>query len=136
MRVVCDEHGNVRGFRYHDGYLDGVLVSDHDRTVHVALRSIDGERRLLTLHGVTRLHVRNVCEGNIVCDLRMLRADQVAADEAIREQLTARYKVPGVPDDMVVFEISSSYGAELLAICQEAEISDVGVTLAVRSTIP
>ena len=38
--------------------------------------------------------------------------------------------MPGVPDDMVVCESSSSYGAELLAICRDANISDVGVTLA------
>jgi hypothetical protein len=104
-RLTCDERGMVVGFAHHDGTLDGVLIDGSD--VHIALRSSSGDRRVLTLRGVTTLELGGFREGNIVAYMFMSRT----------------------ADDAVVFSIDSSYGAELRATCRDAEISDTGVTL-------
>jgi hypothetical protein len=43
--VTCDENGFVRGFPHQDGRLDGILTDDVAKEAHLAIRSVDGERR-------------------------------------------------------------------------------------------
>jgi hypothetical protein len=90
-RVVCDGNGFVRGFPYHDGRLDGVLVSDCGTEVCLALRDTADGRRVLTLRHVSALHVDGFRQGNIVLNLRTVAADQVGCDEElsriVRERL-------------------------------------------------
>ena len=129
-RVTCDENGLVRGFSYHDGFLDGVLVGDGG-IVYLALRAQSGERRVLTLTGVTALSVDAFREGNIVLDLRVLPATAGAADAEIAQLLADRlYLAPAsLAATSVVFRLVSSFGAEVLAVCAEVEISAAGATL-------
>jgi hypothetical protein len=129
-RVTCDENGLVRGFSYHDGFLDGVLVGDGG-VVYLALRAQSGERRVLTLIGVTALSVDAFRKGNIVLDLRVLPATTAAADAGIAKLLADRlYLAPAsLAPNAVVFRLESSIGADVLAVCAEVEISAAGTTL-------
>ncbi|WP_157758521.1 hypothetical protein [Cystobacter fuscus] len=129
-RLSCDENGFLKGFPYHDGFLDGVLAGGTE--VHLALRSSRSERRVLTLRRVVMFHVEGFREGNIVLNLRLLRADQVASDAEVRRILADRlfFDPAKLGADSSVFLLEASFGAEVVAICGEVEISEVGVTLA------
>jgi hypothetical protein len=81
-QVVCDGNGFVRGFPYHDGRLDGVLVSDCGTEVCLALRDTADGRRVLTLRHVSALHVDGFRQGNIVLNLRTVPADQAGRPTA------------------------------------------------------
>lgn len=55
-KVVCDEHGIVRGIRFHDGYLDGVLSTDEPVRRKVTERLyLDAEKVTKPGVGVLRL---------------------------------------------------------------------------------
>jgi hypothetical protein len=129
--IRCDENGFVRGFSYHDGFLDGVVTAGSD--VLLALRSKDGEQRVLTLHRVTALHIDNFRERNIVLNLRMLGAERAAADVDGRQRLVERlFLDPAkLATESSVFLLDASFGGEVVAICSAADVSEVATTLSV-----
>jgi hypothetical protein len=130
-RVSCDDNGFLRGFHYHDGFLDGVLARSDGSEVHLGLRSCEGERRVLTLRSVVALHVEGFREGNIVLNLRILPGARVVGDAELREILAERLFLDpaNLNTDANVFLLESSIGADVIAVCGEAEISEIGVTL-------
>ena len=123
MRPTLDENGYVCGFPYHDGDLDGVLLGPND-TVHLALRSVDGERRILTLLGVTQLSVDDFARGNSVADLRLQPASQLREEEALHRILAQRtFLDPDhVPEQKMIFMLETSYGADIIAICDGIDV--------------
>ena len=127
--LSCDESGRVRGFSYHDGFLDGVLAGGPE--VHLALRSTEGHCRVLTLRQVAALHVEGFREGNIVLNMRLLPAKGAAIDAEVRAALASRlFLDPAKLDtDSNVFLLESSFGADVVAICGSAEVSEIGVKL-------
>lgn len=129
--VKCDENGFVRGFPHHDGRLDGVLTDDVAKEAHLAIRSVDGERRVLALRGVVALHVEGFREGNILSNLRLLTLPQVLLDEELRRLFDERLfiDVTTLRPDVVVFVVESSFGADVLAVCGGVHVSEPGARL-------
>ena len=129
--ITYDEDGFVRGFSYHDGFLEGVLTEDGRKQVHLALRAVSGERNLLTLRHVIAFHTGNFREGNIVLNLRMLSPDRASKDGEIRRSLMDRVllDVGTLPHDSMIFLLEASFGAEVLAVCREVEVSEGGLAL-------
>ena len=127
--LSCDEHGIATGFSYHDGYLDGVLVAKDGKEARFALRSIEGVRRVLTVRGLVRLQVDNFRQGNIVGTIWTLRGEQASANLEVRRMLIETLGRPALPDGTLAFMIDTSYGANVIAICSEALVSEPGVTL-------
>ena len=125
-QVVCDGNGFVRGFPYHDGRLDGVLVSDCGTEVCLALRDRADGRRVLTLRHVSALHVDGFRQGNIVLNLRTVPADQVGCDEELSRIVRERLfiKPETLPQDATLFLLESSFGAEVVAIYRDLEINE------------
>jgi hypothetical protein len=130
--VSCDENGFVRGFPYHDGTFDGVLTGAGGGEVHLALRSSQGERRVLTLRRVVAFHVEGFREANIVLNLRLLPAGRVVDDAVVGQLLADRLflDAKNLTADTSVFLLESSFGAEVVAVCGVVEISESGVRLA------
>ena len=130
--VSSDENGFLRGFPYHDGFLDGMITDDATKEVHLALRSSSGERRVLRLRHVEALHVDGFREGNIVSNLRMLPAARAAGDVQVRGMLAERLflDAANLRPDTVVFWLESSFGAEVVAVCAEVAVSEAGATFA------
>jgi hypothetical protein len=130
--VTCDENGFVRGLRYHDGSFDGLLLGT-DRTVHIAIRAVSGELRVITLMGVTALCVNSVREGNVLLNLRILRGAQAASDAEVVQTLAERvYLDPSrLGDGKLIFLLESSYGADAIAVCDSVEVSEPGGRLIV-----
>jgi hypothetical protein len=125
-QVVCDENGFVRGVPYHDGFLVGILVADEE--VHLALRSAQGERRVLTLHGVGGLCVNGFREGNIVLNIRVLEVASALADPGIREAVVEKLYVDLVKTaaGFKLFLLESSIGADIIALCSDVTVGESG----------
>jgi hypothetical protein len=127
--LPCDEQGIVTGFSYHDGFLDGVLVTKDGGEARFALRSLEGVRRVLTVRGLVRLRVGGCRQGNIVGYIWALRGEQATANLEVRRMLIEELGRPALPDGTLAFMIDTSYGANVIAICAEAFVSEPGITL-------
>jgi hypothetical protein len=117
MRVIV-ENGLVRGFPYHDGGLDGVVLGPNEE-VHIGLRSVEGERRVLTLTGVKAMAVDEFREGNIVLDISLFAASKLNEHTVLRDVVAQRITIKAelIPVEKVIFWLESSYGADVVAIC-------------------
>jgi hypothetical protein len=135
-RITWDANGFARGFPYHDGFLDGILVSESGSEASLALRSTQGERRILTLRGVVALDMGGFREGNIILNIRMVPSARAAAVPELRKLLSDRLLLDAVTraPNAVVFLLEPSYGAEVVAVCAEADISESGATMRVDLT--
>jgi len=127
-RVSYDENGFLRGFPYHDGFLDGLLADDVSTDVHLTLRATSGERRVLTLRHVKALDVQGFREGNIILNLRVLPTARITSDAEILRMLADRLFLgpANLSADTMVFRLESSFGADILAICDDVEVSESG----------
>lgn len=131
-RVSADKDGQIEGFSYHDGSLDGVVAANDGKELHLALRSVEGERRVLTLRNLKAVHVKGFREGNIVLDLSLFSSDEAARIDELKSSLKTRLYLDAdqLPPDAKVFWLAPSFGADIVAVCGEVEVSEVGVTLA------
>jgi hypothetical protein len=125
-QVMCDEHGFLRGFSYHDGFFEGVLITD--REVHFAIRSVSGERRALTLSGVKGLSIEGIREGNVILNLRALSISQVLRDAELSRLLSRHFSAApaNLGSGATVFWLEASYGAEVVAVCERVDVSESG----------
>ena len=123
--LTAGPDGIVQGFAYHDGYLRGVLNSEDKTELHI--RSIDGEQRIVFLHGVQALRVDGFREGNIISNLSLFAADETVLPTSVLDRLREELELDPrrLPPNSFVFTIDTSYGAQLIAVCQRAEVSDV-----------
>jgi hypothetical protein len=120
--LTRDANGIVRGFAYHDGYLDGIAVSD--RCARLTIRSIENEGRVVTLFGVAKLKLDHFREGNIIGDLWWMTVPEALAVGDVARRLTEHFG-DKLPTEGFVFMLDSSYGADLIAVCERAEVSDL-----------
>jgi hypothetical protein len=120
--LIRDATGIVRGFAYHDGFLDGIAVSDRD--AQLSIRSVDGERRVVALHGVAHLKLDDFRQGNIISNLWWLTVPEALRVEHVARRLTEHFG-QNLPVELFVFILDSSYGAELIALCELAEVSEL-----------
>ena len=113
---------------FHDGYFDGLYLSQH-RTVHLFLRTLDGEGHTVALSKVEALQVTNLRAGTTVLDLAI--KDQIKAEhiqqcyelaEADSQQVV-RLLESAMEKGLVVVEMSASYGAALTALCAGVDIN-------------
>lgn len=127
--LSSDANGYVTGFSYHDGFLDGVITDGSD--ILLGLRSSRDEFRILTLRGIVGLHVEGFREGNIVLNLRLAPTAQAARDADVVRMLAERLFLEPVDlgMDTYVFVLDGSFGADVIAVCGGAEISEPGMRL-------
>lgn len=117
----------------HDGFVDGILLSGKEATV--LLRTVSGETFDMKLSDVEYLKADDFLQGNIIlqvvlhtgdCPADLLASlcalspyDPGAGDFLLRLQARVR------DEQMVLVEITPSYGCSLLALCKAARISPV-----------
>jgi len=132
-QVTWDTNGFARGFPHHDGFLEGVLVSETGQELHLALRSSDGERRVLTLRRVVALRVDDFRGGNIVHNLRLTPASSLVGDAEVHRMVVDLLELDPtrLSADTSVFRLESSIGAGVVAVCGGVEISEPGSTLSI-----
>lgn len=127
VTFTIDENGTIRGFPYHDGWLDAVVLAE--RRAHLSLRSTDGTKRVLTLEGLAALDVHGLRESNIVLSMRLLSPEAALADQSVRESIRARLYIEAatIPAGSYVFILEPSFGAEVIAICSGVEVTTGGL---------
>jgi hypothetical protein len=138
MTYVLTELGFMREPFFHDGNLNG-LMAEGD-TVRLNISTVHGEKFWLTLSGVEGFTATNFKLGNIVFDIRLLTRTNVGAD-----QLSDIYPSPHPSADkryheanlelirrkcgeilrgeLTLFEITTSYGCEVSAVCQNVSVA-------------
>jgi hypothetical protein len=134
VSVQADDDGFIRGFPYHDGFLDAVFTNPDSKEVLLALRSEHGARRILTLKGVSALCLDGFREGNVILNVRVLTAERLLGDSETQKKLASRLSLEAgaLEAGSAVFILESSYGADMVAICSDVEISEAGASIIVR----
>jgi hypothetical protein len=109
---------------FHDGYLDGILVSG--RSARLFLRTVDGPLFTLLLHQVEALRADDFRQGNIIFEVNLLNLGQI--NESFVFQLydygdyhkdkfvLADWKTQATQKGLSGLEITTSYGCELWSI--------------------
>jgi hypothetical protein len=115
-------------YSFHDGSVDGILVSGKDAKVF--LRDVSGSCFTMALSGVERLKVDDFREGNIILRLSMLAGGKCDADlirdlyepsehDRGADEFLSRLQERVNNEKLVLVEITPSYGCSLLALCAE-----------------
>jgi hypothetical protein len=114
---------------FHDGFLDGLFVSN--RQARIFVRTVREENFTIILREMERLHAENFRQGNIVFSVDFLEPEQVTVDH-----VGEAYYHGQVPPEFVLsdwmekakqkglkaVEISTSYGCSALAFFKSYEL--------------
>lgn len=113
-----DEHGFLRGFPYHDGKLEALVLAAG--TASIAVRSTQGECHVIELHDLAGFSAEGVREGNIVLNMRLLEPARVAGYHELSRLVRERLQVEPATISggrQMFFYLECSIGAEVLALC-------------------
>jgi len=61
---------------FHDGFFDGLWTSEN-KSVHLFLRTSNGERSTIVLNEVERLNTSNFMAGNIILDVLLVEPEKL-----------------------------------------------------------
>ena len=115
---------------FHDGFFDGLWVSDEKR-VHLFLRTVDKKPFTLVLRGVKLFNASNIRQGNIILDLALLDAQQLTTAHIAeiyefegeqQEEKIKRFLASAQEELLNALEMSTSYGAEFIALFRGAQL--------------
>jgi hypothetical protein len=117
---------------FHDGSFDGILIPNDD-AIRLFVRTLDGKGFSILLEGVEAFKMFNVREGNTILDVTILDSDQLSAshielaytlsEEGKSEQVSKLLRF-AQQNRLKMFQMDSSYGAECIALCRNAELRD------------
>ncbi|WP_156383076.1 hypothetical protein [Rhizobium sp. Root483D2] len=138
MDYHLDELGFLQNPWFHDGGLTGITVEDD--VVKLGLKMVDGQQFSLTLSDTVAFVATDFQLGNIIFDIRLSKCTDITQD-----RLSALYPSPhqsaaerfhdayGKAIDekraeiligkLTLFELTSSYGCEIVALCREVSVS-------------
>ncbi len=114
----------------HDGYFDGVWLSDNKRAC-LFVRTVGEERSTILLTDVATLNIRNLRQGNIIFDVVITAShaltvsdieqayDLKSEDEDKAQKLLNKARQEGLS----ALAISSSYGAEGDVLFRNIEVA-------------
>lgn len=128
MNVEADLDGYLRGFPYHDGRIVALTVSRE--SVRLGFRALSGPSKVLSLLRVKYLSINGYREDNIISTLRAQPVSTASKD--MRELFVQLFGV--APERMQpglwAFVLECSYGGQLVAACEDVELSSDGAILA------
>ena len=125
MRVVGDFS------EFHDAQFMGIRIIENE-VIELEFLKVNGERTILTLHGVTRMRAQDFREGNVVLDVhlskvsrtaRPLVEDLLGADDPTVSKVLDH----AIQDGLLILEVNPSYGCSLLALCSRVETGAVSL---------
>jgi hypothetical protein len=119
----ADQYGRAAA-PHHDGSLHGIVMQDEGSTCLVLYRSTDGVRRVVTLTGVHKLDVSSFRQGNIIDSIMVFPSGETTnrGYDALLLRL-GWGRLPGLKGRFL-FVMDSSYGAEVIADCENVEIDN------------
>ena len=116
---------------FHDGFVDGVLLSDSG--ARILLRTVKGDRFTLILNKVEASRVNDLRKGNIVFGVVFLEPKQLDAsfvfelygysDEHKKAFALDEWVKEATRKGLTAIEITPSYGCTVLAIFQSHSFS-------------
>jgi hypothetical protein len=121
MSIDTDEHGRLIGFRYHDGSLNGVQITEHNN-LHLQGCSVCGENFQLNLQCVDLFALDEFREGNTINTMYLWSF--LDAPKTVISKISKKFGLDnalmdvkyGSSDEFFIFVLECSYGAEILAI--------------------
>jgi len=126
MAAPSDSALNTELSVFHDGYLDGFLISES--SVLFFLSTMEKQAYVLIAKGVERMKADGFRQGNIIFDVLARRADQLSIgdvrslydtlDGEVGERQTRTIWERLTQEGRVMLEINPSYGCECLLIAQ------------------
>jgi hypothetical protein len=133
-----DKHGFLQNPWFHDGGLTGITVTDD--VVKLGLKTVDGQHFSLALFDTVAFVATNFQLGNTVFDVRLLTGTDVEKDrlaalypsphQSAAEHLHDAYdkaidhkRKAILTGKMTLFELTSSFGCEIVALCREVSAS-------------
>jgi hypothetical protein len=115
---------------FHDGSFDGLRING--ASVSVFVRSRAKQSFVIALTGVTALSAQNIRAGNIIFDLQLRRGPEITAEDIRRlheiqrgvagEMQVAKLLEEASAPDVQLFEITSSYGGDLIALMKDISV--------------
>ena len=108
---------------FHDGFFDGLWTSEN-KSVHLFLRTSNGERTTIVLNEVERLNTSNFMAGNIILDvllvepekLTIAHIEQLYQLQPIQAELAQQLLGKAQQRGLLALEINPSYGAECVVL--------------------
>ncbi len=117
---------------FHDGFIDGVLLSDSE--ARIFLRTVSGDRFTLALNEVEALRVNDLRQGNIVFEIRFLEPRQLDSsfvfelyeysDEHKKTFVLKEWIEKALQNNLTALEITPSYGCTILAVFKSYTLLD------------
>src|SRR5262245_29088942 len=115
---------------FHDGRFDGFWIAT-DEVVHLFLRTQAGKRFTLILHGVERLNLSEIKEGNIIFDLVFRTTGQLTTSDMDELYGVKAYSPEATSllqktqqKGLQALEINPAYGALALFLFRTFEIRE------------
>jgi hypothetical protein len=124
--------GTLKAPDLHDGQLTGISMGD-DETLTLYCSSVGGGSCTLRIPNVTRLRADNFREGNVIFEVNVYEGEE--CPEALVGRLynegqnggnLASHMLEIRQKRWALFELTSSYGCELLALSRR---SAIGITI-------
>ncbi len=116
---------------FHDGFVDGVLLSGP--SVRILLRTVEGDRFTLILNELEALRVNDLRKGNIVFEVVFLEPKELDAsfvfelygysDEHKKTFALDEWVKEATRKGLTAIEITPSYGCTILAIFKSHSFS-------------
>lgn len=116
---------------FHDGFIDGVLLSDS--CARILFRTVEGDRFTLTLNELEALRVADLRKGNIVFEVVFLEPKQLDAsfvfelygysDERKKTFAFDEWVKEATRKSLTAIEVTPSYGCTILAIFKSHSFS-------------
>ncbi|MGA8271106.1 MAG: hypothetical protein WB919_06060 [Candidatus Sulfotelmatobacter sp.] len=117
---------------FHDGYVDGVLLSQHE--ARILLRTVAGRQFTLLLNELERLRVNDLKEGNIIFEINFFEPRQLApdfifevyeySDESWKKFVLDEWVEKATRKSLTAIKITPSYGCTILAISRGYTLLD------------
>lgn len=137
MSYKLSELGDMHAPDFHDGYLDGIHTTG--KTVALALRHVSGDRFKMTLAGVETFRADQFLLGNIILDIEVTSGKRVQPEDlsilylaphpSVDRQVHEKHArlIESIITrierrDVILFEVSSSYGCYISAICKGVDV--------------
>lgn len=117
---------------FHDGFLDAIILA-HDRQLILKLRSVAGSHWTVVIPKLIRLRADGFAEGNIIFEINVY-SGRNCPEQLVRKvygyneersaMLLSKNLETIASENWTLFELSASYGCELLAL-SAAEACDI-----------
>src|SRR5258707_9845366 len=117
---------------FHDGFIDGILLSDTG--ARIFLRTVSGDHFTLALNEIDALRVNDLKQGNIVFEVRFLEPRQLDSsfvfelyeysDEHKKTFVLKEWIEKAVQKGLTALEITPSYGCTILAVFKSYVLVD------------